>query len=104
MGNIIKNILKYSPNFPILKDILLLFCQNNCFSVFIIKLLHSKKIIIMDKSKEEALNNFVDNPEENKKKKDKKERVVMDEREGLIERVDKVYITEDGRRLLREHY
>lgn len=58
----------------------------------------------MDKSKEEALNNFVDNPEENKKKKDKKERVVMDEREGLIERVDKVYITEDGRRLLREHY
>jgi hypothetical protein len=60
----------------------------------------------MDKSKEKALNDFVDNPEEEKKGKNNKnqKKVVMDEREGLIERVDKVYVTEDGRRLLREHY
>lgn len=58
----------------------------------------------MDKSKEEALNNFVDPSEEGKKKDDNEKKVVMDKREGLIERVDKVYITEDGRRLLREHY
>ncbi len=31
-------------------------------------------------------------------------KVVLDEREGLIERVDKVYITKDGKQLLREQY
>jgi len=39
--------------------------------------------------------------ETNKKNKSKK---VINEREGLIERVDKVLITNDGRQLLREQY
>lgn len=56
----------------------------------------------MDKSKEKALDNFVDLPEEDENGDAKK--VVLDEREGLIERVDKVFITKDGKQLLREHY
>lgn len=31
-------------------------------------------------------------------------KVILDEREGLIERVDKVYITKEGKQLLREQY
>lgn len=59
----------------------------------------------MDKEKEKALNDFVGNPNEEENKKDKnKKKVVLDEREGLIERVDKVYLTKDGKQLLREHY
>ena len=57
----------------------------------------------MDKSKEKALDNFVDLPEEDDETKGAK-KVVIDQREGLIERVDKVFVTEDGRQLLREHY
>ncbi len=59
----------------------------------------------MDKSKENALDKFNDLPEEEKKKKtDETKKVLLNKREGLIERVDKVFITEDGRQLLREHY
>ena len=58
----------------------------------------------MENKIKKALNNFVEDPsvEENKKKTDKK--AVLRERTGLIERVDKVYITNDGRQLLREQY
>ena len=56
----------------------------------------------MDKSKEKALDNFVDQPED--KKTDEAKKVLLNKKEGLIERVDKVFITEDGRQLLREHY
>jgi hypothetical protein len=31
-------------------------------------------------------------------------KVILDEREGLIERVDKIYVTKDGKLLLREQY
>ena len=60
----------------------------------------------MEKKAEKALNDFVDLPEEDEVDvKDKKEKkVVLDEREGLIERVDKIYVTGDGRQLLREQY
>ena len=47
----------------------------------------------MEKNVENALDQFVDAPE-----------VVLQEREGLIERVDKKYVTNDGRQLLREQY
>lgn len=57
----------------------------------------------MDKDKEKALNDFVDLPEEDEKDA-KEKKVVLDEREGLIERVDKVFVTKDGKQLLREHY
>lgn len=31
-------------------------------------------------------------------------KVVLDEREGLIERIDRVLVTRDGKQLLREQY
>lgn len=59
----------------------------------------------MEKNKENALNQFlgekINEPNiqnENTKKK------VLDEREGLIERVDKILVTKDGKQLLREQY
>ena len=54
----------------------------------------------MEKKVEKALDNFVDLPEEDNKEKE----VVLQEREGLVERVDKIYVTNDGRQLLREQY
>jgi hypothetical protein len=62
----------------------------------------------MENDVEKALDKFVDEPEvqeeEEKKKVDNAKKVVLDEREGLIERVDKVFITKDGKQLLREWY
>jgi hypothetical protein len=60
----------------------------------------------MENDVEKALDKFVDAPEvkEEKEKVDKAKKVVLDEREGLIERVDKVFITKDGKQLLREWY
>jgi hypothetical protein len=57
----------------------------------------------MEKNKEKALSIFVDEPEEVQDDTQAKE-VVLHEREGLIERVDKKFVTNDGRQLLREHY
>ena len=56
-----------------------------------------------------ALDNFVETPETEeelaeKAKNDNVKKVVLDEREGLIERVDKVFVTKDGKQLLREQY
>ncbi len=53
--------------------------------------------------KENILNDFLDEKEviDLEKKKNKK-RII--ERTGLIERIDKVYVTNDGRQLLRERY
>ena len=59
----------------------------------------------MEKNKENALNQFLGekinepNSENEIVKKD-----VLDEREGLIERVDKILVTKDGKQLLREQY
>ena len=48
-------------------------------------------------------NSNVQNPNSSQQYKNYK-KVVMNEREGLIERVDKIYVTNDGRQLLREQY
>jgi len=61
----------------------------------------------MENKVEKALNDFVDQPVENEVEKAKIEndkKVILNKREGLIERVDKIYVTEDGRQLLREQY
>ena len=55
----------------------------------------------MEKNIEKALDEFVDAPEESK---DEAKEEVLQEREGLLERVDKIYVTNDGRQLLREQY
>lgn len=54
----------------------------------------------MKNNKEKALSNFVDEPQEEKNQKQE----VLQEREGLIERVDKILVTKDGKQLLREQY
>ncbi len=46
--------------------------------------------------------NQMQDPNYLKAQKDKK--VVLNQREGLIERVDKIFVTSDGRQLLREQY
>ena len=56
---------------------------------------------------EKVLDNFIEDSENLNKKNDKKinnKTVVINEREGLIERIDKQYVTSDGRILLREQY
>jgi hypothetical protein len=57
----------------------------------------------MEKNVEKALDNFVDAPEDESTDVETKE-IVLQEREGLVERVDKIYVTNDGRQLLREQY
>lgn len=59
----------------------------------------------MENNVKKALSDFVDEPQvevisDTKKAKE----VVLNEREGLVERVDKIYVTKDGRQLLREQY
>ena len=62
----------------------------------------------MENNVEKALSDFVDEPtnvEEIEEIDDTKAKeVVLNEREGLIERVDKVFVTKDGKQLLREQY
>lgn len=59
----------------------------------------------MENNLENVLDNFIDTPEQAEAKKIKEaKKVVLDEREGLIERIDRVYVTSDGRQLLRERY
>jgi hypothetical protein len=70
----------------------------------------------MENKLEKALDDFVETPltEEELAAKAKKviplehtvntKKVILDEREGLIERVDKVFVTKDGKQLLREIY
>ncbi len=63
----------------------------------------------MEDNVEKALENFVETPltEEElieRAKKENAKKIVLDEREGLIERVDKILITKDGKQLLREWY
>jgi hypothetical protein len=52
--------------------------------------------------KKSAIDRFLKTTEPTNVKDSK--RVVLDEREGLIERVDKILITKDGKQLLREQY
>lgn len=60
----------------------------------------------MENKVEKALDKFISNPEleEVKVKNESAKKVVLDEREGLIERVDKIFVTKDGKQLLRERY
>lgn len=59
----------------------------------------------MENNVKKALSDFVDEPEvEEEEKETQAKKVVLDEREGLIERVDKIYVTHDGKQLLREQY
>ena len=57
-----------------------------------------------------ALDDFVNPPETKeelveKAKKENTKKVIIDEKDGLIiERVDKIFVTSDGRMLLREVY
>ena len=55
-----------------------------------------------------ALDNFIGLPENEDditiKKSNNMKKIVLDEREGLIERIDRQYVTSDGRMLLREQY
>lgn len=55
---------------------------------------------------EDALNKFNDdlNNESKNNENNNVKKVVIDEREGLIERVDRIYIDKSGRQLLRERY
>jgi len=48
----------------------------------------------------DALEGFID---ENKPKKQDNNKKYIQEKTGLIERVDKVIVTKDGRQLLSEH-
>jgi len=60
----------------------------------------------MENNVEKALSDFVEEPEvqEEKEKNQNAKKVILDEREGLIERVDKILVTKDGKQLLREQY
>jgi flagellar basal body P-ring protein FlgI len=60
----------------------------------------------MENNVKNALSNFIDEPqvEEVQIKDDQVKKVVLDEREGLIERYDKILVDKKGRQLLREQY
>lgn len=60
----------------------------------------------MEKKAKQAVVDFIEEEPQVEEMEDTvdEKKVVLDEREGLIERVDKIYVTEDGRQLLREQY
>ena len=60
----------------------------------------------MENKVEKALDKFAIIPqtEEVKPKVETVKKVILDEREGLIERIDRVLVTKDGKQLLREVY
>ena len=58
----------------------------------------------MKDTNEKALNDFLGTEELTDDSEKDAKKVVLDEREGLIERVDKVLVTRDGKQLLREQY
>lgn len=58
----------------------------------------------MENKVKKALGNFVDEPDVEEINNAKAKEVVLNEREGLIERIDRVYVDKSGRQLLREQY
>ena len=60
----------------------------------------------MENNVEKAISNFIGTSEEEELKNfnGNAKKIILNQREGLIERVDRLYITEDGRQLLREQY
>lgn len=60
----------------------------------------------MENTKEEALNSFLGSEEQestNVNEKDAKKEI-LSQRDGIVERVDKILVTRDGKQLLREQY
>lgn len=52
-----------------------------------------------------TLNDFIgDTDEMEKKKDDNTKKEILNQKSGLIERVDRIFVTSDGRQLLREQY
>lgn len=60
----------------------------------------------MEKSKEQALNSFLgaQNDESTSVKEKDAKKQVLNQRDGIVERVDKIFVTKDGKQLLREQY
>ena len=60
----------------------------------------------METNVEKAISDFIEEPqvEEVETKTDEAKKEILDEREGLIERVDKIFVTKNGKQLLREQY
>lgn len=58
----------------------------------------------MENNKEKALKTFLN--DENQKVSNEKEtkKQILDERDGIVERIDKIFVTKDGKQLLREQY
>jgi len=59
----------------------------------------------MKDNNEKVLNDFLGTEEEVVDEKIKNEKkIILDEREGLIERIDRTFVDSKGRQLLREQY
>lgn len=61
----------------------------------------------MDNINAEALDSFLgeETPKSTEKTTvDHSKKIIVNQREGLIERVDKIFVTKDGKQLLREQY
>jgi hypothetical protein len=58
----------------------------------------------MEKNTNQAIDDFLDLPEEDEISEENEKVINIGHKEGLIERVDKIYVTKDGRQLLREVY
>ena len=56
----------------------------------------------MKNNVEKALSNFVE--VESQDDENNQKEVILREREGIIERVDRIFVTKDGKQLLREQY
>jgi hypothetical protein len=56
----------------------------------------------MNTNKEKAINDFLEDDMDQESNVEKKK--IISGRGEIVEKVDRVYITEDGRQLLREHY
>ena len=60
----------------------------------------------MKKDDKKAIDDFLADNEESSvdEKSATTKKIVLDEREGLVERIDKIIVTKDGKQLLREVY
>ena len=55
--------------------------------------------------KKDVINQFLGEIEnEPNEENENVKKFVLEEREGLVERVDKIFVTNDGKQLLREQY
>jgi len=58
----------------------------------------------MKNKKLSAIDRFLNSNDDNQSTNKNSKKLVLDEREGLIERIDRVLVTKDGKQLLREQY